>query len=81
MKVLIYYNSQEQCESLREFIQLRKLVLQKIFSDEHGGNTLIEKRIFRYILESDDLGVQSSLYLLLILSDDEVKGYEKSYDQ
>lgn len=42
---------------------------------------MIEKRIFRYILESDDLGVQSSLYLLLILSDDEVKGYEKSYDQ
>jgi len=41
------------------------------FFDEHKA---LERRLQRYLLMSDDSGLQAILYLLLKLSDDEIKG-------
>lgn len=52
----------------REMIQFRKEILEN-FED----SSTIERRIHRYILMGDEIGLQSALYLLLILSDDHKK--------
>ena len=48
---------------------MRKLIFK--YFDEHKA---IERRMQRYLLMSDDSGLQATLFLLLKLSDDEIKG-------
>jgi len=43
--------------------------------DEHY---VIERRIQKYLLMSDDSGMQATFLLLLKLSDDEIKGIKSS---
>jgi len=65
----MFYNLLDQKEKRKEFISARMQVL-KHFDDYKT----IEKRMQKYILMADDVGMQSSLYLLLVLSDDEING-------
>ena len=50
-------------------LELRRVIFGHF--DEHKT---IEKRLKKYLLMSDDTGLQATLYLLLKLSDDELKG-------
>lgn len=54
---------------VRELLDIRSCIFR--FLDE---NSNFEKRFQKYLLMSDDIGCQSLLYLLLKLSDDELKG-------
>jgi len=38
----------------------------------------MDKRLQRFVLMADDVGIQASLFLLLVLSDDEVRGYSSN---
>ncbi|CDW83867.1 UNKNOWN [Stylonychia lemnae] len=69
IKLLKFYNQPDQHQKQTEFIQLRKKIT-KYFED----HKTIEKRLQKYQLMADDVGLQSGLFLLLTLSDDEIKG-------
>ncbi len=51
-----------------DLTEIRLLILQ-----DFDKKKTIEKRLHKYLLMADDTGVQASLFLLLILSEDEVK--------
>ena len=53
----------------KDLLEMRKLIFK--YFDEHKA---IERRMQRYLLMSDDSGLQATLFLLLKLSDDEIKG-------
>lgn len=65
----MFYNLPDQDEKRKEIIEIRT----KIFKNFEDNKT-IEKRIQKYLLMADDVGMQCSLFLLFVLSDDEIKG-------
>lgn len=69
MKLHSYYNTEDYLDKVQDMVFIRKQILQNF--DQHKT---IEKRIQRYLLMADDSGIQSAMYLLLVLSDDEIKG-------
>ena len=76
MKWQIYYNTQWQHEKVQELIRSRQLIITYI---ETTGN--LEKAIQRFLLMPDDIGIQSILYLILLLSDFEIKGLPMYIDK
>ena len=75
MRLHIYYNTEQRVEHCTELVEMRK----HIFTNFDLHKTM-EKRIQRYILMSDDAGMQAALFLLLKLSDDELKGVKTSVE-
>lgn len=75
LRLHIYYNSDKRMEICSELVAMRK----HIFSQFDTHKT-IERRTQKYLLMSDDTGMQATLSLLLRLSDDELKGIKTSLD-
>lgn len=75
LRLHIYYNSDKRMEICGELLAMRK----HIFSQFDTHKT-IERRTQKYLLMSDDTGMQATLSLLLRLSDDELKGIKTSLD-
>lgn len=69
LRVHIYFNTQEKRQICLDLLEMRRYVFK--YFDEHKA---LERRLQRYLLMSDDSGLQAILYLLLKLSDDEIKG-------
>eukprot|EP00347_Sterkiella_histriomuscorum_P019578 403341095 len=69
VKLHKFYNLPELYVKQRDLVQLR----QKIVSHFQEQNAF-DKRMKKYQLMADEVGIQSSLFLLLVLAEDEVKG-------
>lgn len=75
IRLHIYYNTEQRVERCLELVEIRKHVF--IHFDLHKA---VERRLQRYLLMSDDAGMQAMLFLLLKLSDDELKGVKTSVE-
>lgn len=62
------YQTIELVQKRKEMILFRKEILEHF--EEHDT---IERRIQRYMIMGDEIGLQSALYLLLVLTDDHKK--------
>lgn len=75
LRLHIYYNSEQRAEKCGELLAMRKHIFAQF--DTHKT---IERRTQKYLLMSDDSGMQATLSLLLRLSDDELKGIKSSIE-
>ncbi len=75
LRLHIYYNTEQRLDIANDYLALRKALFGSF--DLHKT---IERRAQKYLLMSDDSGMQAVLSLLLRLSDDELKGIKTSMD-
>ena len=75
LRLHIYYSTEQRVKLGQDLIDMRKVIFSNF--DEHKS---LEKRIQKYLLMSDDAGMQAILFLLLRLSDDELKGVKTAIE-
>ncbi len=80
IKLNFTYNSSELLDRVTKYVEMRKLIIDRLFSDQFG-NIMIERKIKKYLIAYNSSGLESALFLLCLLSDEEFDEFEYYYYQ